>query len=228
MLDGANRDIFAEAFPYLQELGRSAEQVFDDILARLFNAPRGGGLHVEYLVGGDGELALRLGTSDEAFGVVNVGDAKKLAELCERHETLIVSEKPFSSSLFRTLNERNSKLNVLIGSKRFSEGWNSHRVSTLGLMYVGQNEGSEIIQLFGRGVRLRGYANSLKRSRAIHWAARDKELEWITKDHRLPILETLNVFGVKSDYMQRFNEFLEGRRHSPPRQPRVFYYPGQT
>jgi len=210
LLDGTNRDIFAEAFPFLQAQGKTAEQIFDGILAHLFNAPRGGALHVDYLVGGDGELALRLGTSDEPFGVVNVGDAKKLAELCEKHETLIVSEKPFSSSLFRTLNVRNSKLNVLIGSKRFSEGWNSYRVSTLGLMYVGQNEGSEIIQLFGRGVRLRGYANSLKRSRAIHWAARDKELDWVAKDHRLPILETLNVFGVKSDYMQRFNEFLEG------------------
>lgn len=210
LLDRNGRDIFAEAFPYLQEKGATAEAVFGDILDRLFNAPKGGGLHVEYLVGGDGELALRLGTADEPFGVVNVGDAKKVAELCCDHELLLVSDKPFGSSLFRTLNDRDSKLNVLIGSKRFSEGWNSYRVSTLGLMYVGQNEGSEIIQLFGRGVRLRGYANSLKRSRAIHWAARDKELDWIAKDHRLPILETLNVFGVKSDYMERFNEFLEG------------------
>lgn len=211
LLDARNRDIFAEAFPYLHGLRLSEEAVFNDILSRLFNAPAGGGLHVDYLAGGDGELALRLGTSDEPFGVVNVGDAKKVAELCEQHpDLLIVNEKSFGTSLFRTLNERDSKLNLLIGSKRFSEGWNSYRVSTLGLMYVGQNEGSEIIQLFGRGVRLRGYAHSLKRSRAIHWAARDRELEWIAKDHQLPLLETLNVFGVKSDYMARFNDFLEG------------------
>ena len=36
------------------------------------------------------------------------------------------------------------------------EGWNSWRVSNMGLLNIGRNEGSEIIQLFGRGVRLRG------------------------------------------------------------------------
>jgi hypothetical protein len=210
LLDGRNRDIFAEAFTYLRETRATAPYVLAGILERLFNAPKGGGLHVDYLVGGDGELALRLGTSEEPFGVVNVGDAKKVADLCREHDSLIVNDKEFSTSLFRTLNDKDSKLHLLIGSKRFSEGWNSYRVSTLGLMFVGQNEGSEIIQLFGRGVRLRGFAHSLKRSRAIHWAARDTELEWVAKDHQLPILETLNVFGVKSDYMARFNAFLEG------------------
>ena len=42
--------------------------------------------------------------------------------------------------------------------------WNSWRVSNMGLMNVGTGEGSEIIQLFGRGVRLKGRGMSLKRS----------------------------------------------------------------
>ena len=211
LLDQQQRDTFSEAFPYLVQIGQSAAAVFDGILNLLFNAPAGGGLHVEYLTGGDGELALRLGTSDEAFGVVNVGDAKKVAELCEAHPDLLyVSDKPFGESLFRSINTKKSKINLLIGSKRFSEGWNSYRVSTLGLMHVGQSEGSEIIQLFGRGVRLKGFGASLKRSRAIHWLSKSKELGWVSKDPMLPLLETLNVFGVKSDYMERFNAFLEG------------------
>ncbi|MBK8357828.1 MAG: hypothetical protein IPL15_01990 [Comamonadaceae bacterium] len=214
LLDQQQRDTFAEAFPYLAQQGLSAQAVFDDILKLLFNAPSGGSLHVEYLTGGDGELALRVGAAEEPFGVVNVGDAKKVADLCEEHpKWLHVSERPFGDSLFRSLNDKDSKLTVLIGSKRFTEGWNSYRVSTLGLMHVGQSEGSEIIQLFGRGVRLKGFASSLKRSRAIHWAAKDKDLLWVTKDAYLPLLETLNVFGVKSDYMERFNEFLEGEGH---------------
>ncbi|MBK7119240.1 MAG: hypothetical protein IPH64_09675 [Comamonadaceae bacterium] len=32
----------------------------------------------------------------------------------------------------------------------------------------------------------------------------------------LPLLETPNVFGVKSDYMERFNAFLEGEGISKP------------
>jgi len=50
---------------------------------------------------------------------------------------------------------------LLIGSKKFSEGWSSWRVSSMGLMNVGKSEGSQIIQLFGRGVRLKGYQFSL-------------------------------------------------------------------
>jgi hypothetical protein len=216
LLNQRNRDLFAEAYPYLVESRESAESLFADILANVFNAPAGGSLHVDYLKGGDGELALRLGSTDDNFGVVNVGDAKKVADLCEGFDELVVSEKSFNSSLFKVINKANSPINLLIGSKRFSEGWNSYRVSTLGLMYVGRSEGSEIIQLFGRGIRLRGYEHSLKRSRAIHWAAKDNDLSWVPKDSYLPILETLNVFGVKADYMAQFNAFLEGEGIKKP------------
>jgi hypothetical protein len=43
----------------------------------------------------------------------------------------------------------------------------------MGLMNVGQTEGSQIIQLFGRGVRLKGYGSSLKRSGKAQRGGRD-------------------------------------------------------
>ena len=217
LLNPENRDIFAEAFPTLLAAKLPADSIFDDVLKRVFNATVGGDLHVEYLKGGDGELALRLGTASDPFGVVNVGDAKAVFDLCEgKDRRMVLSEKDFSDSMFRSINDAGSTITMLIGSKRFSEGWNSYRVSTMGLMHVGQSEGSEIIQLFGRGVRLRGYENCLKRSRAIHWATKDSTLSWVPKDPSLPLLETLNVFGVKSDYMARFDEFLKGEGIKKP------------
>ena len=36
------------------------------------------------------------------------------------------------------------------------EGWNSWRVPNMGLLNIGRQEGSQIIQLLGRGVRLKG------------------------------------------------------------------------
>ena len=70
----------------------------------------------------------------------------------------------------------------------------------MGLMNVGRSEGSEIIQLFGRGVRLKGYGFSLKRSNA---------LLGIKHPEHLQTLETLNVFGIRSDYMEEFEEYLD-------------------
>jgi hypothetical protein len=162
-----NRDIFDEAFQYLNTLGLEPKDVFNDILRVVFNVEAAPGkLHVVNLKGTDGEIALRLG-NNERFGVINVGDASKLCGLCEKHQELVVTDDVFSDSLFRTLNDESSKINILIGSKKFTEGWSSWRVSTMGLMNVGRKEGPQIIQLFGRGVRLKGKDFSLKRSRAL-------------------------------------------------------------
>jgi hypothetical protein len=199
LLDSQNRDIFAGAFRYLNTLGLSPDQVFDDILRVLFNAPTTAALHVENLKGTDGEVALRLG-DNEAFGVINVGDASALCKLCEEQDELVVMEKEFSGSLFRALNDEASTINILIGSKKFTEGWSSWRVSTMGLMNIGRNEGPQIIQLFGRGVRLKGKDFSLKRSQRLEGLAAPKNIE---------TLETLNIFGIRADYMRQFKEYLE-------------------
>ena len=198
----AGQNPFANRFGYLAELNLPATELFADICARLFNAPGGGALHVEYLKGADGELALKLGNNDP-FGVINVGDAKKLYDLCDATEGLVAEERDFAGSLFRRINDADSRISLLIGSRRFTEGWNSWRVSTLGLMKIGQSEGAQIIQLFGRGVRLKGYGWGLKRSKALRLPA------GTDKPRHIELLETLNVFGIHADYMAQFKQFLE-------------------
>jgi len=190
-------DIFAKKFEFLEQLKLDATAMFDDVLTLVFNAS-GGGLHIENLKGVDGEIALRIG-ENEYFGVINVGDSDKLVKICEANGMSIAS-RDFSSSLFKTINDTTSNLNILIGSKKFSEGWSSWRVSTMGLMNIGKKEGSQIIQLFGRGVRLKGHDFCLKRSSTI----KGKELE-----RKYRPIETLNIFGLKADYMKTFKEYLK-------------------
>jgi len=199
LLDVKGRDLFQGTYRYLNTLRLSPDQVFDDILRVLFNAPTTAALHIENLKGTDGEVALRLGDND-AFGVINVGDASALCKLCDEQEELVVTEKEFLGSLFRALNDEASTINILIGSKKFTEGWSSWRVSTMGLMNIGRNEGPQIIQLFGRGVRLKGKDFSLKRSRRLEGLSAPKNIE---------TLETLNIFGIRADYMRQFKEYLE-------------------
>ena len=69
----------------------------------------------------------------------------------------------------------------------------------MGLLNIGRSEGSEIIQIFGRGVRLRGKGASLKRSAA---------LDGNHPDH-IGLLETLNIFAVRANYMDQFRNYLE-------------------
>lgn len=77
----------------------------------------------------------------------------------------------------------------------------------MGLMNVGKSEGSQIIQLFGRGVRLKGYNFSLKRSTGLDDYQKPINIRQLKKN--LKHLETLQIFGVKADYMEQFKQFLE-------------------
>lgn len=208
LLTADGKNLFSNRFTYLIEEKLSPDALFADICGRLFNAPGGGSLHVEMLKGSDGELAVKLG-NNEAFGVINVGDARKLYELCDRTPGIIAEERDFSGSLFRRLDERDNRISLLIGSRKFTEGWNSWRVSTLGLMKIGQSEGAQIIQLFGRGVRLKGYQFSLKRSKALNLPSE------VVKPKYIELLETLNVFGVRADYMAQFKQYLEEEGLAP-------------
>jgi len=196
------RNLFAGRFAYLNTCGLTPAQVFDETLATLFNAPGGGQLYVENLKGASGEVALRLGAENEAFGVINVGDDAKLVKLCEENG-LATGEREFSGSLFHEINKPNSPVNLLIGSKKFTEGWSSWRVSTMGLMNVGKGEGAQIIQLFGRGVRLKGHDLSLKRS------GKTQLPEGVERPRHIGVLETLGIFGIHADYMAQFRDFLE-------------------
>ncbi len=199
VLDIRGREIFANAFHYLIKLKIKPDELFEDIIKVVFNSSAQASLHIENLKDVEGEIALKLG-NNEPFGVINVGDSNKLCKLCEDHGEFDVTETKFSSSLFERIDSRGSNINILIGSKKFTEGWNSWRVSTMGLMNVGQTEGSEIIQLFGRGVRLKGYNFTLKRSNHVSGVQPPKNIN---------ILETLNIFGIRADYMKQFKEYLE-------------------
>ena len=201
LVTATDKNLFAGRFAYLNTRGLSPSQIFDETLATLFNAPGGGRLHVEDLKGVTGEVALRLGAENKPFGVINVGDDTKLVRLCAE-KGLATGKSEFSGSLFHKINQPNSTVHLLIGSKKFTEGWSSWRVSTMGLMNVGKGEGAQIIQLFGRGVRLKGYDLSLKRSGKTNLP------EGVERPKYIDILETLGIFGIHADYMAQFRDFL--------------------
>ena len=181
-----------------------AENIYDGILSVLFHSEISGAqLHIDLQKGGFEEIGLRVGNAPY-FGVINVGDGKELVKLLQDKGFLCEVKAFGTASLFATINAQNSSINILIGSKKFTEGWSSWRVSAMGLMNVGRSEGSEIIQLFGRGVRLKGYKYSLKRSKMLDACYQD---EMIPKG--LSTIETLNIFGVRADYMETFKAYLE-------------------
>jgi hypothetical protein len=201
LVDSRGNSLFNHTFGYLAKKQYTGETLFADILKVIFNAPGPASVHVGEQKNAEGEIAVSLGANDP-FGVINIGDTATFLKLCEEHAEgqLVVEEREFADSLFRTINDKHSTLNLLIGSRKFTEGWNSWRVSSMGLMNMGKTEGAQVIQLFGRGVRLKGRDFCLKRTTSILGLAAPAHIEQI---------ETLQIFGVKADYMAQFKAYLE-------------------
>lgn len=217
LLDAQGRDIFIQSFPYLKSLKQSAAQLYADICQRLFHAPGGGHLVVERVKGDSGELLLKVGEAEQPFGVINVGDAAALArhvqsELEDKHSLAEVRPSEFGEPVFADVHKPASPIHMLVGSKKFIEGWDCWRVSSLGLMRMGQSEGAQIIQLFGRGVRLQGKDISLMRT---------SRYQPVNPPQDIHFLETLNVFGVQADFMATFRDFLESEGLPPNDAPHV-------
>lgn len=198
ILDAKGNNIFMGRFTPLMDFAGREDELYADVLQRVFNAPARQRLKLVNIKSSKGELALRVGDADP-FGLINIGDDAGFFKMAEDAQSFDNEADEFGGALFGTLNNKDSKLNVLIGSRKFTEGWSSWRVSTMGLLNMGQGEGSQIIQLFGRGIRLKGQGFSLKRS---------------TPQERptgvnLDKMETLNIFGVRASYMATFKEYLK-------------------
>ncbi len=201
LLDEDGLDIFAGSFSYLKALGQKPSDVYLDICRHVFQTDAPDNLIVERITGDSGELLLKVGEADQPFGLINVGDAAGLADHLEKAcPELDVRKSEFDDPIFTEVHRDSSPVNVLLGSKKFVEGWDCWRVSSMGLMNTGKKEGSQIIQLFGRGVRLMGRDMSLMRT---------SRMQPMRAPQHIHLLETLNVFGVGADFMAQFRDFLK-------------------
>jgi hypothetical protein len=142
---------------------------------------------------------LRVHGSDVYFGLIYIGSTGEFRKLAEHETGVVTKEDAMAASLFAGVRADDSPVNLLIGARMFIEGWSSWRVSSMCLLNIARAEGSQVIQLFGRGVRLLGLNHSLKRSAYV---AGVEHPQW------LPSLERLFVFGVRANYMRSFKEDL--------------------
>jgi len=183
--DEDDKDVFKDKFEYLRKRGIN----FDDLYKKLFGGK--GSLKIYEIKNAQGEFGLKVGENNY-FGVINVGDVSGLKKQLEK-KRIPVEQDAVSGSLFDDIKKEGSPINILIGSKKFIEGWDTWRVSSMGLLNMGKGQGPQIIQLFGRGIRLKGKGMSLKRS-----------------DEKNPaqFLEMLNIYGIKADYLSKFLEAI--------------------
>ncbi|MFZ4537289.1 DEAD/DEAH box helicase family protein [Propionivibrio sp.] len=201
---------------YLAKLPASERERF----APVFNAHTSGLLTLTRCPAVADEIWLSWGDGGY-WGIVNVGNGDKFyndsdghADLKDAHGQPLVQlrKRPIVERAchFAEIDRPGSPINVLIGSRKFAEGWNCYRLSVIGLINLGSGKGNKIIQIFGRGVRLKGLKGDGKRQAREHHADYAALVAEDTPANRLRRLETLNIYSLKATYLTRFLEAMKG------------------
>jgi hypothetical protein len=186
-----------EAYEYLFKQKASFKALIDDVLGSVY------GFRNQTLVmrqikasNGSSELGIGLFDGDKTtyFGVINIGDISGYADFAKR-EKIDYGHDVTTSSLFDGISHHKSTINLLIGSRKFAEGWDNYRASTLTILRLGVSEGTLIIQMFGRMVRLRGVNGTGKRLSKQDMRGYES-------------LQTAYIFGAGSDYLEKFISVL--------------------
>jgi len=169
---------------FIAECGAAGRARFDVLLRHVFHAATLSTLEVRRLSGS--ELGLKVSGAARYFGVVYVGNVDAVGWEAE--------EDRLTGSLIDAFFDRGDApdINLVVAARMLAEGWNSHRISSLGLVELGKSRGSLVVQLFGRGVRLAGVAQAkLKRGGRYEQA------------------ERFDVFGYQAAYLKTFIEEAE-------------------
>lgn len=189
---------------YLAKLSEAERAKFKNV----FNKDYKGKLRLTRNTQADDEILLSYGTGDY-WGIINVGNGLNFindykGENIEKVTSTSVVISNIEKYLFENIDKPQSPINVLIGSRKFAEGWNCFRVSVIGLINLGKTKGNKIIQIFGRGVRLKGLKNDGKRKDLNHiedyFSLKQTEID------KLKRLETLCVFSLQRSYLETFTE----------------------
>lgn len=189
---------------YLAKLSEGERVNFKNV----FNNDYKGKLRLTRNTQADDEILLSYGTGDY-WGIINVGNGLNFindykGDNVEKVTSTSVVITNIEKYLFENIDKPQSPINVLIGSRKFAEGWNCFRVSVIGLINLGKTKGNKIIQIFGRGVRLKGLKNDGKRKELNH--IEDYFSLKQTDFDKLKRLETLCVFSLQRSYLETFTE----------------------
>lgn len=208
----ASRTSTGSPFPLLDRYGGD---LYDALCEKVFGGH--GRLQLHEVLASPGEIALSSAGAKPGsyFGAVWVGSATDVTKsivrpLTERTEGLGASAIAAGTPerLLRSVAGRaktDPTLCVLVGAKMFAEGWSSYRVATLGLLNVGATKGAQIMQLFGRGVRILGEKRDLRRS--------DSAVSWVRT------LETVRVFGHGANHLSEALSNEHKESGTPERKP---------
>ena len=158
------------------------------------------------------ELVFKSKNADKPFLLLNIGDTKKWEKDYIASLGIELSED-LSQSFFENINDKDSPINIMMGSQVFKEGWDSNRVNFINFINIGSAEAKKyVLQTIGRGVRIEPYKNMRKRlaKSDLEYGEREKIKGWGSG------LETLFVMATHHGAIKAIVERIQDLRTQTP------------
>jgi type III restriction enzyme len=183
-----------------------------DVLKYVFNAETNGNIEVLMLPGNKQELIFKLTTSDKPFALIKIGDISEW--LKNKLSGYTVIESFDNESYFKNINNDDSDINILMGSRSFYEGWDSNRPNIVLFINIGTGTDAKkfVLQSTGRGVRIQPVKDKRQRLIFLYNSGQiDEDLFNKIKGYYKP-LETLFVFGTNASNLKEIVATLKAEK----------------
>lgn len=189
----------------------------EDILKHVFNASSHGKIEYTRISNNSREVAFRMKTADigKHFCLLVASDATKWSDnILDNYE---YTETPLTRSYFKTINSNESGINILLGSRIFSEGWDSNRPNVVNFINIGVSDDAQkfVLQAIGRGVRIQPVKGIRKRLDHINSPTETETLKrFIDVKAKASILkrnlplESLFIFATKKEVIKNITDNL--------------------
>jgi hypothetical protein len=192
------------------------EALFDglkpkDIYKYIFNADRKGEIEVLIRPSNNQELAFRLKTSTTGspFALIKIGQtAEWLKNFLVGYDVIQGFE---DESFFTGINQGESEINLLMGSRSFYEGWDSNRPNVITFINIGMAAEAQkfILQSVGRGVRIEPLKGQRQRLENLHINHLVSDELYDKVRPFLPAVQTLFIYGTSRDAIEKIMEGLD-------------------
>ena len=152
------------------------------------------------------EIVFKSKNAKEPFLLLNIGSIREW-EKQYLQNLGVESGEDITSGYFQSINEWDSPIQIMIGSKVFSEGWDSNRVNMISFINIGsKNAKKYVLQTIGRGVRIepfKGVRKRLGQCEGLEFNLRTRF------SHKALGIETLFIMATQTEAIKGILEGLE-------------------
>ena len=143
------------------------------------------------------EIAFKLKSADSPFALIRIGDTSKWRNtLLANYE---YTEALRETSFFTALEEDDSSITILMGSRSFFESWDSNRPNVINFINIGSGDAKKFLpQAIGRGVRIQplGRRHRTHRQRLVYLTGVPEAKSLLAHQDKVCLPETLFLFAT--------------------------------